>query len=358
MNLIYFAKPEEMNHMQGSESKLGFSVIDTTHRNRRQIINCRMNDLYFSYISGLAQGESFVFDFIETMIALQPKSVVMCGICAGNRNKELKLGDVIIGETTKCLSGKLSSTDFNLLAINDVTETARDTHSIVSSIKVDIGENKMEIGTYLQSPFVLDFDLSYLFTRFSTADRRLLAVDMESWFYMNSARRMGIDCVFPVVKGISDVGVGKTDNHHMVAIHNAFKVCLTMLEANRLLTCSSPQPVLATLSVSTKSEPSTQPIIEDSSESEPEEPKSKNVKVAGYRRSRPSRTTLSLPDIKEVDMNDEELNIIKGAMIKPLTKSALSKVKGQLRSSVYNSIMKLFVNKDNSDRNDRNNEEK
>jgi len=236
---IYFAKSDELKHVDfvslGLVKKEGASL-----RFRRRAV-----DLYtFStdggatatvgFTCGPMQGHAFYYDFVAYVSSCHKhhnyRGVAMCGICAGNPST-VAAGDVCVGTKSKLLQGKLKSDRFEEVKLDPVTDgTSKHTGLTDSKKFTSVAPNAVQFtahtGTYLQSPFVLESDLRSLFSRQSNADRKLIAIDMESWFCLNAQNQLETEYSFPVIKGVSDFGSAKSDEFHHQAVNNSVQVAL------------------------------------------------------------------------------------------------------------------------------------
>jgi nucleoside phosphorylase len=331
-NLIYFAKPEELNYTIGLDKELGFCISQSLFAGRT-LYNCKCGELEFTYISGFHQGERFYFDFIHVLFSLCPKTIILAGICASNIAKGLKPGDVVIGESSRSLCGKLSDKNIESLIMDDNEIHSNSNHDLVVQIASKF-QSKFNVmsGSYLQSPFVLDIPLDFLFNKISTTDRKLLAIDMESWYYFNASTRMGLN-VLPVVKGVSDSGHGKTDDHHKLAIKNSFMVSIEFI---REFQVKNELPKQNSRTFSSIDEDSQQerktPIKEDVNEIE-------DIQVQAHKRHKKSPKYLVWNQIIELISNVNDKSIIQGVLLTSLTLNKLKKMKNQISNNSYDLLM-------------------
>jgi nucleoside phosphorylase len=211
---IYFAKSEEAAHLDAVSVGLdggtlhSFGGIPATVYTHQGI--------EIGVIAGSQQGSGFYYDFVNFTSRVRPVGVIMCGICAGLG--DCNPGDVMVGTSSVLMQGKLERLDVSGLDMDfcDPANTTAD-----ASLWADLGAT-VHIGTYLQSPFVLGFSLDIFKDRLQPAYRKLVGIDMESWFYLNSQKRQEV--IFPVVKGVSDKGAKKTDEHHKLAVNNSVRI--------------------------------------------------------------------------------------------------------------------------------------
>lgn len=223
---LYFAKNEECKHLNAGEVGLT-KVEDRTFESVAATIYRTGSGLPVGVVAGSRQGSGFYFDFVNFVHRVRPLAVIMCGICAGLG--EAKEGDVMIGTHSVLMQGKIERIDLSNLDLEPCDPASATSNYDGLWTKLDVTP-KVHVGTYLQSPFVLGFDLHVLQQRLQPAFRKLIAIDMESWFCLNSQTRLKQSIILPVVKGISDKGAGKSDEHHHAAINNSVSVALCILE--------------------------------------------------------------------------------------------------------------------------------
>jgi purine-nucleoside phosphorylase len=243
-HIIYFTKPEELTLLdKNNNGYIQSHVLEDW--DGRTLIKCSYNGVSYTIMSGGDQGHRFYFDFMSAMFSLKPISVVLCGICASRADKSVKIGDVIVATHARSISGKLSKTDITQIELdNDEVHVNEEKYFMLDVVKKISLESKIDfhMGTMLQSPFVMNFDLSYWFDKISTGERQLKGLDMESWFYIDIINKLGIPHQLPVVKGVSDHAVGKDDSTHIKAIGNSFVFgvnltlkCVEQLSRNKVI---------------------------------------------------------------------------------------------------------------------------
>jgi nucleoside phosphorylase len=233
---IYFAKNEEASLVNYEELGLQFVAKKVFEKVIPASIY-KFKEISIGVIAGSQQGSGFYFDFVNFMSRVRLRAVIMCGICAGLGN--CKVGDVAVGTHSVLMQGKIGTihlTNIELEPCDSATIAASD------NLWVGLGTEQVpvHVGTYLQSPFVLAFSLDTFKDRLQPAYRNIVAIDMESWFYLNSQKRLDQRTILPVVKGVSDKGAGKDDAAHKLAVNNSVRVALQILVRLDELDASAP----------------------------------------------------------------------------------------------------------------------
>lgn len=218
-SVIYFAKPEEKMLLDLSEFKENTSVVMEGF----DVLMVKFTNINVLIVSGDKQGAEFDLKFINFLTVLQPSCVILCGICASQSKNE---GKVIIGTKSRLMSGKLKGTDISDLELD--SSQSDDVYLMGSIMSVIKESDDVIYGEYLQSPFVLEMSIEGLLERFKKTSRKTNAIDMESWYFMNATKHI-LGSVFPVVKGVSDSGTGKSDNNHPACVNKSFQCALKVL---------------------------------------------------------------------------------------------------------------------------------
>lgn len=241
---VYFAKSDELKHVDFASLGLVKHEGDFQFRDRAvDIYTMGAHGATVGFTCGPMQGHAFYYDFVAYVSSCfrhpNYRGVAMCGICAGNKTT-VKVGDVCVGTKAKLLQGKLSSDRFEEVLLDPVNDGRSTQSGLIDkqnfSFDSEAGSTQTgfvaHTGTYLQSPFVLESDLSSLFSRHRYGDRKIVAIDMESWFCLNAQNQLEADCIFPVIKGVSDFGEGKVDEFHRNAVNNSVRVALQMFQTH------------------------------------------------------------------------------------------------------------------------------
>jgi hypothetical protein len=230
---IYFAKPEERKVFKPEEHGLALYASQKLGASIAEFYRSKETTTFtVGVFNGTVQGAGFPIDFLNFIHArARPKALIMCGICAGLG--DIKPGDVCIGERSVVLQGKavgMNITDLKLETVLPASATLTGGSTSYWSTLESREGFQIHCGSYIQSPFVMAYDLNFLNGLFQPGDRKLIALDMESWFYFTVQDHLKVEMILPVVKGVSDTGAKKTDEFHSKAVNNSVNVAVNILK--------------------------------------------------------------------------------------------------------------------------------
>lgn len=171
----------------------------------------RQGDLRFGVI--VCSEFNFYLEFASFVSRVRPRGVILCGVCAAVGH-ERRIGDVVVGTSSILVQGNLLVEEFTPSGNESCAKVAA--HSSLWSNLPHFAHE----GTFVQSPVLRGVTLDLIPGRCS-------AIDKESWFCLNSQKRLLQSLILPVVKGIVD-----TTSREFVdtALNRAVKVALMILQ--------------------------------------------------------------------------------------------------------------------------------
>lgn len=177
-------------------------------------------------------GPTYATAHTTLMLKGKPDILFMTGICAGNQDEEIELGDIIIADMAfHYETGKLVEGGFNPEIENSnvdpvVVQWLKDYCSVnKGSLEVDGTERKLYVGAFATgSPVVSRKDI---FTNLQKRDRKVLALDTEAYCVLKAVEISNLRVPAVVIKGVCDFAdPDKDDRAHKVAADGAAKCML------------------------------------------------------------------------------------------------------------------------------------
>jgi len=308
-DIIYFAKPEELKYIIEK-----FPVMNEEKANDFTIYTIKYNGRLIRTTCGEKQGWEFSYRFMKFMFEFRPRFIIMCGICASPL-PEIKVEEVIVGTYSRPMSGKLRELDFSTIELDMISESGIYQEGLVRAKCL----SNVKTGGFIQFPFVVSTQFEHLFNRLRIADRHLIAADMESWSFMNITKKFKGQ-PFPVVKGVSDKGALKTDDHHEAALLASFMKGVQILQT---YSESERQPSVKRVLTQLSSHP----------ESTPGSPIKKEKKQFQY---------LTMNQLEDMEIIEEDLIFLKKLLKKEsYDKLGIQKFKQIKKSLSKDSIIKI-----------------
>ena len=192
--------------------------------------NKKLKHLFSSALNlfAIEAGVSFkcVLPLIQSILAFEPDRAILTGIAFSFNSSKAKVGYVI---------GSQQLFDYESAKVNDGDEIRRgDKISCSQPLKALFtntkhGHNIREEWGLFASGMKVVNSKEFINT-LKDGEPELLAGDMEGFFFSNTCQTLGVDWV--VVKGISDVGVGKSDEDQKMASYNAISRVISVISQN------------------------------------------------------------------------------------------------------------------------------
>lgn len=171
----------------------------------------RQGDLLFGVL--VCSDFDFYLEFASFLSRVRPRGVILCGVCAA-MGQERKIGDVVVGTSSILVQDSLLAEELTSSESESCAKVA--SHSSLWSGLPHFAH----VGIFFQSPIFLGL-------RPDLIQGRLCVIDKESWFCLNSQKRLLQKLILPVVKGISETGSLES---LATAVNRAVKVALIILQ--------------------------------------------------------------------------------------------------------------------------------
>lgn len=252
--LIITALPEEMEAVLNllpngrrdwKELRIeeGYSYFEVEIENGRNTFLCKVT-------SQAQQGPIYASSQTTLMLQFNPDLLFMTGICAGNRNKGVGLGDVVMSDMAfHYETGKQTEAGFHpeiecsnadpvlVQRLKDYSATN------VNMVEVDGQQFHLHVGAYATGSSVISRDR--IFDDLQVRDRNVLALDMEAYSVLKSVEISNKRIPTVVIKGVCDFAdAQKNDEAHKIAADAAAKT--TFAVARYLLERYPPKQVVPT----------------------------------------------------------------------------------------------------------------
>ncbi|MCC6328210.1 MAG: DUF1176 domain-containing protein [Acidobacteria bacterium] len=221
----------------------GYSYFEVELKNGKDAFLCKVT-------SQAQQGPIHASTQTALMLQLNPDLLFMTGICAGNPNKGVGLGDVVMSDMAfHYEAGKQTETgflpDLDCANVDPVFVQRLNDYSGANERKVEVGGEKygLHVGAYATGSSVVS--RNRIFDDLQVRDRKVLALDMEAYSVLKAVEISNKRINAVVVKGVCDFAdEKKNDEAHGIAAEAAAKTTLDL--AKYLLERYPAKPVVAT----------------------------------------------------------------------------------------------------------------
>lgn len=232
--LIITALPEEMEAILNllpngrkdwKELRIdeGYSYFEVVIENGKNTFLCKVT-------SQAQQGPIYATSHTTLMLQFNPDLLFMTGICAGNRNKGMELGDVVMSDMAfHYETGKQTETGFNpeieCSNVDPVLVQRLKDFCGANARKIEVnGENYgLHVGAYATGSSVIS--RNKIFDDLQVRDRNVLALDMEAYSVLKAVEISNKRIPTVVIKGVCDFAdAQKNDDAHEIAAESAAKI--------------------------------------------------------------------------------------------------------------------------------------
>jgi len=242
---IISALREELDYLYDKED-LNWGPLSELD-NKIQVRECIVNDCKFvaTHASGkMGLTESAILT-TRVVLACKPIFIAMIGVCGGFKNRGVNIGDVIVAEKTfhyqfgsfqdGCIQRELKVCEVDNICfakLIDFLDQARMSEIQTNSPR---GMKKSDKVLKVRSGPMASADLvvkdENKLNEAKMAERKVIAVDMESYAFMRASNLLGVQAV--VVKSASDFAdseKGKDDDLREYAKYNATEALFQFLK--------------------------------------------------------------------------------------------------------------------------------
>lgn len=241
--LIITALPEEMEAVLNllpngrkdwKELRIeeGYSYFEAIIENGENTFLCRVT-------SQAQQGPIYASSHTTLMLKqFSPELIFMTGICAGNRNKGMEIGDVVMSDMAfHYETGKQTETGFNpeieCSNVEPVLIQRLKDYCGANDRHIEINDERygLHVGAYATGSSVVS--LNRIFDDLQVRDRNVLALDMEAYSVLKAVEISNKRIPAVVIKGVCDFAdAQKNDNAHEIA---AIAAARTTLDVTKYL---------------------------------------------------------------------------------------------------------------------------
>jgi nucleoside phosphorylase len=234
--LIITALPEEME-----------AVLNLLPNGRRDWKELRIEEGYSYYEAHIENGENtflckvtsqaqqgpiYASSHTTLMLQFKPDLLFMTGICAGNRNKGMGLGDVVLSDMAfHYETGKQTETGFHpeieCSNVDPVLVQWLKDYCWANDRNIEVnGEHYgLHVGAYATGSSVVS--RNRIFDDLQVRDRNVLALDMEAYSVLKAVEISNKRIPTVVIKGVCDFAdAQKDDNAHGIAAEIAARITL------------------------------------------------------------------------------------------------------------------------------------
>ncbi|HMQ04246.1 MAG TPA: DUF1176 domain-containing protein [Pyrinomonadaceae bacterium] len=252
--LIITALPEEMEAVLNlmpngrrdwTELRIeeGYSYFEVEFKDGKNPFLCKVT-------SQAQQGPIYASSQTTLMLQSNPDLLFMTGICAGNRNKGVGLGDVVMSDMAfHYETGKQTETgflpDIDCANVDPVLVHRLNDYCLAMEKRVEVNGERyaLLVGAYATGSSVVS--RSRIFDDLQVRDRNVLALDMEAYSVLKAVEISNKRIPTVVVKGVCDFAdTGKNDDAHGIAAEAAARTTLDV--AQYLLERNPPKQVVET----------------------------------------------------------------------------------------------------------------
>lgn len=196
------------------------------------------------------QGPIYASSHTTLMLQFKPDLLLMTGICAGNRNKGMRLGDVVMSDMAFHYEiGKQTETGFHPeIECSNVepvlVQWLKDyCWANAQNIEVNGEHYGLHVGAYATGSSVVS--RNKVFEDLQVRDRNVLALDMEAYSVLKAVEISNKRIPTIVIKGVCDFAdTQKNDDAHGIAAKVAAKTTLAI--AKYLLERLPPKQIVQT----------------------------------------------------------------------------------------------------------------
>ena len=236
--LIITALPEEMEAVLNllpngrkywKELRIdeGYSYFETVFENGEDTFLCKVT-------SQAQQGPIYATSHTTLMLRFNPDLLFMTGICAGNRNKGIELGDVVMSDMAfHYETGKQTETGFHpeieCSNVDPVLVQRLKEYCGANAHNIEVNSNnyRLYVGAHATGSSVVS--LNKMFDNLQVRDRNVLALDMEAYSVLKAVEISNKRIPTVVVKGVCDFAdAQKNDDAHKIAAESAAKTTIDL----------------------------------------------------------------------------------------------------------------------------------
>ncbi len=203
----------------------GYSYFEADIENGANTFLCKVT-------SQAQQGPIYASSHTTLMLQFNPDLLFMTGMCAGNRNKGMGLGDVVMSDMAfHYETGKQTETGFHpeieCSNVDPVLVQRLKDYCGVNARNIEVNGERygLHVGAYATGSSVVS--RNRIFDDLQVRDRNVLALDMEAYSVLKAVEISNKRIPTVVIKGVCDFAdAQKDDDAHGIAAEVAAKITL------------------------------------------------------------------------------------------------------------------------------------